>query len=195
MFGDIGHGLVLFAFAAFLCWKKDMIMRASEDLYFILKIRYLLLMMGFFATFCGFIYNDMMSLPLNLFGSCYTNDPKHPGEVILEEDCVYPFGVDPKWYVSSKELTFMNSLKMKLAVLYGVSQMTLGVCMKGFNNIYYKQGIDFVFEFIPQLIFLVALFGFMDLMIVMKWLTDYTGKEHLAPSVISQMINMFLNGG
>lgn len=121
MFGDIGHGLLLFLFAIFICLKKDSLLAMSHDFYIILKIRYLLLLMGFFATFCGFIYNDMMSLPLNLFGSCYVNSETEPGDVILIDDCVYPFGVDPKWYVSSKELNFMNSLKMKLAVLYGVT--------------------------------------------------------------------------
>jgi V-type H+-transporting ATPase subunit a len=67
----------------------------------------------------------------------------------LLDDCVYPFGVDPKWYVSKNELNFMNSLKMKLAVLYGVTQMTLGVFMKGMNAIHHKSAIDFIFEFLP----------------------------------------------
>lgn len=62
----------------------------------------------------------MMSMPLNLFGSCYYNDDK-TGEVLLMDDCVYPFGIDPKWYVSYKQLNFMNSFKMKLSVLYGVA--------------------------------------------------------------------------
>ena len=35
----------------------------------------------------------------------------------------------------------------------------------------------------------------MDLMIISKWLTDWTGREHEAPSIITQMINMFLKGG
>lgn len=120
MFGDIGHGLLLFAFAIWLCLKKDEIIKNNKSLFVLLKARYLLLLMGFFATFAGFIYNDMMSMPLNLFGSCYENS-EHSKSITLKEDCVYPFGIDPKWYVTPKELTFMNSYKMKLAVLYGVA--------------------------------------------------------------------------
>ena len=35
----------------------------------------MILLMGFFATYCGVIYNDMMSVPLDMFGTCYTNIP------------------------------------------------------------------------------------------------------------------------
>lgn len=35
----------------------------------------------------------------------------------------------------------------------------------------------------------------MDLMIICKWLTDFTGRESQAPSVITNMINFALNGG
>jgi V-type H+-transporting ATPase subunit a len=35
----------------------------------------------------------------------------------------------------------------------------------------------------------------MDLMIVCKWCTDFTNRESQAPSVISMMIGMALNGG
>jgi len=42
---------------------------------------------------------------------------------------------------------------------------------------------------------LTVLFGYMDLMIICKWCTDFTGREGSAPSVITSMIDMFLNGG
>lgn len=32
-------------------------------------------------------------------------------------------------------------------------------------------------------------------MIFAKWLTDFTNNENAAPSVITMMIGMFLNGG
>ena len=89
----------------------------------------------------------------------------------------------------------MNSLKMKLSVIYGVMQMSLGIMMKGLNSIYFRKTVDFIWEVLPQITFLLCLFGFMDLLIVLKWLTDWTGNEGAAPSIITQMINMFLNFG
>jgi len=73
--------------------------------------------------------------------------------------------------------------------------MSLGICMKAFNAVYFKNKIDFFFEFVPQIILITVLFGFMDLLIICKWLTDFTGKEHMAPSVITTMIDMALSGG
>jgi V-type H+-transporting ATPase subunit a len=151
--------------------------------------------MGIFATFCGFCYNDYTSVPLYLFGpSCYTYTQ---GELTasLKDDCVYPIGVDPAWFMSSQELTFMNSLKMKIAVIFGVAQMSLGIFLKGTNALQQRNMIDFLFEFLPQIITLIALFGYMDLMIIIKWLTNWEGRESTAPSVIGTMIDMFLNMG
>ena len=67
MFGDMGHGMLLFISATLLCFFGANV----EALSGVYEHRYLLLMMGFFASFCGLIYNDFLSIPLNLFGSCY----------------------------------------------------------------------------------------------------------------------------
>lgn len=190
MFGDIFHGFLLFLFSSYLCLFKDSIEKSGSLLKTFLSARYLLVMMGFFAMFCGFMYNDMMAIPLEIFGkSCYAEDSLRP-----DAGCVYPIGVDPRWYRSSNSITFVNSLKMKLSVIIAVSHMSLGVCMKAFNAVNNSSVIDFVFEFIPQIILLVGLFGYMDLLIVIKWLTDYTGIEGQAPSIINTMINIPLKG-
>jgi len=36
-----------------------------------LPFKYVMMLMGFFATYVGFMYNEFFSIPLNLFGSCY----------------------------------------------------------------------------------------------------------------------------
>ena len=99
------------------------------------------------------------------------------------------------WYLSGNELAYINSMKMKLAVIIGVCHMTLGLVLKGANLIFFDKRLDFVFEFIPQVVILVGVFGFMDLLIVSKWLTDYSGREHRAPSIIQTMIGMFISMG
>jgi len=73
--------------------------------------------------------------------------------------------------------------------------MSLGVCMKGFNALYQKSALDFFFEFVPQILFLLALFGTMDALIISKWLTNWQGRESEAPSIIAQMISNVLSGG
>ena len=124
MYGDIGHGLFLFLNGVMLVWnekksegvKKD---ELSEGLH---VGRYMILMMGFFAVYAGFVYNDCFSLGLNLFTSRWEFDGQDNMEVeegdigyqtseYGSNESVYPFGLDPIWHITSNELLFFNSLK------------------------------------------------------------------------------------
>lgn len=111
-----------------------------------------------------------------------------------DPECIYPFGVDPVWGRSKNNLQFVNSLKMKISVIIAIIHMTLGVIIKAFNSIYFKRKLDLYFEFIPQFIFLFLLFGYMDLLIVFKWL-KYWPENNWAPSIISTMMNIGLKLG
>lgn len=190
MFGDMGHGGLLFIVGIILTLFDGPLSRLSPAMEAVLGLRYTVLMMGFFATFCGIIYNDFVGIPVWLFDSCYdvrdlpTDPSKHsdshhvPQEAIYKPDCVYAAGIDPVWYMGKNELQFLNSLKMKLSVILGVTQMCLGIVMKAFNAAYKRNKLDFFLEFVPQIILMVCLFGYMDLLIICKWCTDYTGREH-----------------
>ena len=197
MFGDIGHGSLILILAIWLCLKKDEILKSMPDLKMLVKTRYFFVMCGFFAFFNGWIYNDFFATPLNFFGSCYENKKNENGKMVgvRKGYCVYPLGLDPKWYAAVNELTFLNSFKMKMSVIIGVLQMILGLFLKGLNAIHFKDYIDFFFEFIPQLIFMCLLFGYMCLMIYIKWGTDWSDDPSKAPSIISQLLLMFLNVG
>ena len=197
MFGDIGHGGLILLLSIWLVLKKDEILKTMPDLKMLIKTRYFFLLCGFFAFFNGWIYNDFFAMPLGIFGSCYKNEIDEKGEKIAKRkgDCVYPIGLDPKWYVASNELSFLNSFKMKMSVIIGVLQMILGLFLKGFNGIYFGDYVDFLFEFIPQLIFMCLLFGYMCLMIYIKWGTDWSDDTSKAPSLISQLLMLFLNMG
>lgn len=126
------------------------------------------------------------------------------------------FGVDPAWSLSPQLLTFTNCMKMKIAVIIGVIHMSTGVFVKGINAVKYSRWMVLIFEVIGGLIILWGLFGWMDVLIVIKWLfvmdpyddnaptADATQDAKfnnsyyriaVAPSIITVMINNFLVGG
>lgn len=83
MFGDMGHGSILFVIAAYLVlFNKKLYSAKTKGM---LEARYLLLVMGIMSTWAGLIYNEFFAIPMNIFGSCYQyNDPvsKKTGEPI-----------------------------------------------------------------------------------------------------------------
>lgn len=101
-----------------------------------------------------------------------------------------------------------------MAVIFGIIQMSIGIIMKGLNSLYFRHMLDFYFEFIPAFLFLFALFGWMDILIIGKWLepknvegiylpnTDTKNIDeirkfneiHQSPAIITTMIDIFLNG-
>lgn len=116
MFGDMGHGSVLLAFALVLVFGNE---RLKDTLLApVLRLRYLFLFMGICATYCGFIYNEWFAMQTNLFSSCYDMTKRTPlpaeldtneqGQLKLAEtktfyykrlshECNYPMGADPVW--------------------------------------------------------------------------------------------------
>eukprot|EP00934_Nitzschia_sp_Nitz4_P006461 Nitzschia sp. Nitz4//scaffold51_size120721//40693//43508//NITZ4_003722-RA/size120721-processed-gene-0.121-mRNA-1//1//CDS//3329553847//6451//frame0 len=189
MYGDVGHGLFLFIVGLMLIWneKKNDNAKLDEMTEGLHAGRYMICMMGFFAVYAGLIYNDCFSLGLNLFGSRWyfygqdygnveEGDIAVPTSEYGSNDSVYPFGLDPMWHVASNELLFFNSFKMKLAVIFGISQMCLGTALKGLNALYFGERLDFLFEFLPMTIFTCALFVYMIFLIIFKWSTDWNSR-------------------
>ena len=100
------------------------------------------------------------------------------------------------WAVAENNLNYVNSLKMKISVIIAVVHMTLGVFVKASNTLHYGKYIEFIFEFIPQLLFMVLLFGYMDFLIIFKWLKEWDASNiEESPSIITTMINLPLKLG
>lgn len=109
MFGDIMHGTMLLVFSIWLVNSK----RESGLGAALGEGRYIFLLMGIFSTFCGFVYNDLSSLPIMLSKSCWelpsesvieqhkTDDEMLMNMVQTDPDCVYPFGLDYTWMRSA----------------------------------------------------------------------------------------------
>ncbi|XP_012161638.1 V-type proton ATPase 116 kDa subunit a [Ceratitis capitata] len=217
MFGDVGHGILMTSFAAWMCLREKQQeermknSRGSNEVFgLIFAGRYVILLMGIFSMYTGLIYNDFFSKPLNLFGSHwrvnYTRstvlsnnllqlDPQHPENY---RGTPYIFGMDPIWEIAGQySITTFNSLKMKVAIILGVVHMIFGLTLSAWNSAYFKNKGDLYLVFLPQITFLFCLFFYLTLLIFIKWSIfgghyDTPYNSACAPSILITFINMVL---
>ena len=71
MFGDIGHGLLLFMTFVYIEINYKKILNSDSFLKSVIKYRYIFLLMGFSSLFCGIIYSVFMSFIFSVFSSFY----------------------------------------------------------------------------------------------------------------------------
>uniref|UniRef100_A0A8C8C069 V-type proton ATPase subunit a n=1 Tax=Oncorhynchus tshawytscha TaxID=74940 RepID=A0A8C8C069_ONCTS len=203
MFGDVGHGLLMFLAALWMVLEeKDPKLRNNTNEIWRMMFggRYLILLMGLFSVYTGAIYNECFSRGLSPFSSGWHVRPMFDRNNFLSLDPnitgvftgPYPFGIDPIWGLSNNHLTFLNSYKMKMSVIIGVIHMTFGVCLSFFNYKHFNQLSSVFLVLIPELFFMLCLFGYLVFMVIFKWLAFDTAHSNFTPSILIHFIDMFL---
>ncbi|TWW81789.1 V-type proton ATPase 116 kDa subunit a isoform 1 [Takifugu flavidus] len=215
MFGDMGHGLLMTCGALYLVIRESRLLAQKSDnemFNMVFAGRYIILLMGIFSVYTGIIYNDCFSKSLNMFGSGWSVRPMFgpkganwtfetlDGNAVLQLDPAipgvfngpYPLGIDPIWNVATNKLTFLNSFKMKMSVILGVIHMLFGVSLSLLNHLYFKKPLNIFLGFIPEIVFMASLFGYLVLLVFYKWTSynAYSSKD--APSLLIHFINMCL---
>jgi len=162
--------------------------------------RYIVLLMGIFAMYCGFLYNEVFAIPMSLFPSQWSYEGNNTNSDFIPNVPPYLIGVDPKWKNAENNLYFFNSLKMKMSIIIGVTQMFAGIILSAFNAYHFKKPYNFFFEFVPQMIFMGSTFGYMVVLIFYKWCINWRGDGAPStlggtgpPSILNLMIAMFLS--
>ena len=69
MFGDYGHGSLIFFLGSVLTLFNDKLKHTAVAPA--LKMRYILVMMGFFSMYNGLLYNEYFAIPNDWFGTCF----------------------------------------------------------------------------------------------------------------------------
>lgn len=114
MFGDCGHAIIMTAFALWmiLSEKKLVTQKKNEIFSIFFGGRYIILLMGLFSFYTGFLYNDIFSRSMNIFQSrWFVNGSRfNPNYDVDEHDLLpkanylgapYFMGIDPVWQVNT----------------------------------------------------------------------------------------------
>uniref|UniRef100_UPI0035902E1C V-type proton ATPase 116 kDa subunit a 4-like n=1 Tax=Myxine glutinosa TaxID=7769 RepID=UPI0035902E1C len=215
MFGDLGHGVMLFLFALWILHQRCPSGGGGRnEIWKILYSgRYIILLMGIFSIYTGFIYNDCFSKSINIFGSSWSIKPmfEHGGwteakllrEPVLQLDpnvsgvysgIPYPFGIDPIWNLALNKLSFLNSYKMKTSIILGVLHMLFAVTLSVFNHLHFNEPENILLDFIPRILFLLSTFGYLVGTVVYKWCVFTVATSHFAPSLLVHFVDMMRFG-
>merc|ERR1719399_200486 len=167
--------------------------------------RYIIFLNGIFGAFVGLLYNEAFAFPMCFFGgSHWTEVGEGEGATFVNTgyDTPYIVGIDPIWHRSANKITFFNSLKMKISIIVGVLQMTVGIMLSLLNHLEYKDYKKVFFQWIPEIVFFEGIFGYLVLCIFYKWAYDWPATStrlgedpHVAPNLLNMLITMFMAPG
>jgi len=111
MFGDIGHGAIITVAALYMILAERKLAKADlgEIIGQFFFGRYIILLMGLFSIYTGFMYNDIFSQTLHIWHSAWS----------FAETNTTVVGV---------LFVFTNSYKMKMSIVLGVIHVSRLCC-------------------------------------------------------------------
>ncbi|KAF7591651.1 H(+)-transporting V0 sector ATPase subunit a [Aspergillus hancockii] len=109
--------------AAMICWEGKLgKTKLDELIQMAFYGRYIMLMMGLFSMYTGFLYNDVFSGSFTFPSQWKWPNNIRQDQIVkasLRDGYRFPFGVDWNWHNAENSLLFTNSMKMKMSILLG----------------------------------------------------------------------------
>lgn len=138
----------------------------------LLKLNTVFYLMAFMSMYCGVIYNQFFGFKILRWSNLGI--------------------VQPIWAVSENGLNFQNSLKMKISMIMAFFHMAFGMVLKIVNQKKRGQHSKIFYDSLPKIGLLFTTVGYLVLLIVKKWMTNYSGAESTAPSIINSLLELYL---
>uniref|UniRef100_A0A8C2IQB7 V-type proton ATPase subunit a n=1 Tax=Cyprinus carpio TaxID=7962 RepID=A0A8C2IQB7_CYPCA len=211
MFGDVGHGLLMTLAALWMILEeRDPKMRnnTNEIWRMLFGGRYLILLMGLFSIYTGAVYNECFSKGLSPLSSGWHLKPmmqhynwsdetlRSNQYLTLDPNVTgvfqgpYLFGIDP---VTSHHRSHPYDFWIGFIFVYIdlFCGFNLGILMVFFLR--YSGDVSSMFlVLIPELVFMLCLFGYLVFMVVFKWIAFGPQDSDRAPSILIHFIDMFV---
>jgi V-type H+-transporting ATPase subunit a len=191
MFGDVGHSFFYLLTAIGMIVAAPRFSKTGGMAGTILGFRYFLLLMAICGMYNGLVYNEWFGLPIDLLGSHWHHE-ENQTQWTRSDPGVYPFGLDPVWMFKDNELIYTNSMKMKISVVMGITQMIFGMFLQLIKQVRRRDWIQLYLAWLPQMMYLCSFFLYMVVLVILKWCQHQTGE---GVNLIQTLINMILSPG
>ena len=73
--------------------------------------------------------------------------------------------------------------------------MSFAICLQVPNHLHFKKYLNLYAEFIPQILFMWSIFGYLVICIIYKWSVDWSQSATSPPGLLNMLIYMFLSPG
>lgn len=73
--------------------------------------------------------------------------------------------------------------------------MSFAICLQVVNHLHFKRPELIWAEFLPQILFMESIFGYLVVCILYKWSVDWEVAERQPPNLLNMLIKMFLSPG
>ena len=80
--------------------------------------------------------------------------------------------------------------------------MLFGICLQVYNHVNFKNKMFIWLEFLPQILFMSSIFGYLTFCILYKWSVDWWALDenghhihNAPPNLLNMLIYMFLSPG
>ena len=73
--------------------------------------------------------------------------------------------------------------------------MCFGISLTIANHNYFHKRINIIAEFVPQILYMLSIFGYLAIIIIYKWLVNWDERGQSPPVLLNTLIFMFLKFG